>query len=1204
NMAYTNEEYYDILMVLGECHGQHVPYELKPRDVERRFFTCEQLIQRQQRKGFLQTLGEYSDLYLKTDVLLLADIFENFRDSCITSYGLDRSYYYALSNAMLKHTHVNFELLTDVDMVLFIECFCSTHEKPGKQEEKLLATLYNKKRYVIHYRNLQQCTRHGLRIAKIHRILQFAQSLWLREYIELNTNFKTLTKNEFEKILFKLMNNAVFGKTMENVRNHVDVKLLTKWEGRYSVEAMFTKLNFHSKSGFFENLVAIEIRKSRCGSCPGTYFSHCVSKICLYEFHHEYILPLFHEKCKIMYTDTDSLIYHVAGLTAKMYALRVESKSQNQRPPKSSEIHPESHVAKRAIDAPGCVLCKIRHNVMMCEKSADVSALTAVHRDEDCKVILLATARIIVADRHGNPHPVRALLPIPSLLLGAEVCSIILQEGLRKGSAVLRHDCYVDDIVTGAYTKGEVIAIQTEFCQLCMVGGFPLKKWTANHPKILFGISADHCLTDSRSWEHDSHATLGLQWHPVDDIFTFSIRSTVAKFTKREVLSETALKVCELAEATSISHDTVILHKQLGMKKLLIRWVPCLLTVDHKRDRVTISKQCLQMFQRNPDKFLCRFITVDETWIHYFSSETKEQSKQWTSPWNEPAPKKTKTVNNSFWSSSHLPRINLPTFDGSFDKWESFRDKFKSMIDNKRRFIMIHLQSIFNLPLLHKCFVNVRVLLDQGSVSMFSSKSLAQCLRLSRINRSVSITGINEAFEYREFLAEYEALSHIKEQTYYIPHHAILRDNSATTRLRVMFNASCHTSNGMSLNDPNAVMPISLRVYCRYRQNVLANLVDPRDTDYQRIVWQPTPGELLTVTYGIAAASYLALRVLDQLIDDKGAEFSLAEIPAEIPRIKKGDFCLQKWASNTTALLSDLDSADHDLAIHKVLQDDEHLKVLGILWNPKLDIFQFRVTVPSSPERTKNAQRLPCLHAINIPRWITYGSHCGASHSLDAFRALCELPNLECHCWTDFTITLAWLSQSPFQWKTFVANRVSAVQSFLSGVSWRPTHTNPTDCASCGLAPDTVPKNSPLSVLKPYMNEDGLIRIRGRLCRACLPRATRNPIVLRAHPLLVLIIQHHHLRTLHAGSQLMLKTDVRSVQHHLKQCIDLHTLTFEEMSTLLCQIEQHIIEGFWRSWSSNYRITACHPGDDDLTRVITVKTGRSDKRRTVFYPSR
>ncbi|KAG5311587.1 GVQW3 protein, partial [Acromyrmex insinuator] len=84
----------------------------------------------------IRTLGEYSDLYLKTDVLLLADIFENFRNSC----------------------------------------FCPTHDKPDKREDKLLTMLYDKQHYVIHYCNLQQCTRHSFRVSKIDRVLQFAQS--------------------------------------------------------------------------------------------------------------------------------------------------------------------------------------------------------------------------------------------------------------------------------------------------------------------------------------------------------------------------------------------------------------------------------------------------------------------------------------------------------------------------------------------------------------------------------------------------------------------------------------------------------------------------------------------------------------------------------------------------------------------------------------------------------------------------------------------------------------------------------------------------------------------------------------------------------------------------------------------------------------------------------------------------------------------
>ncbi|RLU19246.1 hypothetical protein DMN91_007803 [Ooceraea biroi] len=193
--------------------------------------------------------------------------------------------------------------------------FCPTRDKPpGKRQDKLLATVYDKKRYVIHYRNLQQCTRHGLRVTKIHRVLEFAQSPWLRDYIELNTRFRTAAKTDFKKNLYKLMNNAVFGKTMENVHNHVDVKLLTKWNGPYGAEAMIAKPNFHSCSVFSENLVAIEMRKLEVKFNKPIYVGMCildVSKVCLYEFHHEYMLPLYREKCKVTYTDTDSLIYHI-----------------------------------------------------------------------------------------------------------------------------------------------------------------------------------------------------------------------------------------------------------------------------------------------------------------------------------------------------------------------------------------------------------------------------------------------------------------------------------------------------------------------------------------------------------------------------------------------------------------------------------------------------------------------------------------------------------------------------------------------------------------------------------------------------------------------------------------------------------------------------------------------------------------------------
>jgi len=111
------------------------------------------------------------------------------------------------------------------------------------------------------------------------------------------------------------------------------------------------------------------------------------------------------------------------------------------------------------------------------------------------------------------------------------------------------------------------------------------------------------------------------------------------------VLDDWWMKVHEIAQTIGISKEGVgcILHEELDMKKLCVRWVPRLLTVDQKRTRMKISEQCLERFNKNKTDFACRFITMDEIWIHHYTPESKQQSKQWKEVGCS-APKNTRSV--------------------------------------------------------------------------------------------------------------------------------------------------------------------------------------------------------------------------------------------------------------------------------------------------------------------------------------------------------------------------------------------------------------------------------------------------------------------------------------------------------------------------------------------------------------------------------
>ncbi len=268
-----------------------------------------------------KTMKNYHDLYLKTDVLLLADVMTEFRKTCKKTYGLDALHYYTSPglawDAMLKYTEVELDLISDPNMYLMIEkgirggvssimkryskanhkylsdydpslpsqhimyldannlygwamskpqhhknfrwmkeeelkdwrskpCILKVdleypkelhgphNEYPSAPErlivgkvEKLIPNLNDKTKYVLHHEDLKLYLRLGLRLTKIHRGITFEEKDFMKSYIDLNTDMRTNGPTDFEKDFYKLMNNSVFGKTMENVRNRVNVKLVT-----------------------------------------------------------------------------------------------------------------------------------------------------------------------------------------------------------------------------------------------------------------------------------------------------------------------------------------------------------------------------------------------------------------------------------------------------------------------------------------------------------------------------------------------------------------------------------------------------------------------------------------------------------------------------------------------------------------------------------------------------------------------------------------------------------------------------------------------------------------------------------------------------------------------------------------------------------------------------------------------------------------
>ena len=176
--------------------------------------------------------------------------------------------------------------------------------------KKLVCNFHNKKKYVVHIKSLKQALNHGLK-KKIHRIIEFNQKAWLKPYIDMNTELIKLAKDDFEKDLFKLMNNAVFGKTMENIRKHRDIKLVTTDKKR---NKLVSEPNYHTINLISEDLSITEMNKTKVKMNKPIYLGLSIldiSKTLMYKFWYDYMKPKYSNEVKLCYMEMDSFIMNI-----------------------------------------------------------------------------------------------------------------------------------------------------------------------------------------------------------------------------------------------------------------------------------------------------------------------------------------------------------------------------------------------------------------------------------------------------------------------------------------------------------------------------------------------------------------------------------------------------------------------------------------------------------------------------------------------------------------------------------------------------------------------------------------------------------------------------------------------------------------------------------------------------------------------------
>ncbi|GBM02394.1 hypothetical protein AVEN_132343-1, partial [Araneus ventricosus] len=414
----------------------------------------------------------------------------------------------------------------------------------------------------------------------------------------------------------------------------------------------------------------------------------------------------------------------------------------------------------------------------------------------------------------------------------------------------------------------------------------------------------------------------------------------------------------------------------------------------------------------------------------------------------------------------------------------------------------------------------------------------------------VSTVGLSKNPEllslYRDFKQEYEALGHMElvidnnepSTSYYLPHHGVFKPDKTSTKLRVVFNASALSSNGLSLNDIQMNGGLTqedlFSIVLRFRKHKFVSsvdirkmyrmiLVDPQQRDLQRIVWKNSENDtvktykLNTVTYGTTSAPYLATRVLHQLVKDEGQCFPLSatvldsdfymddvltgdDSLEEVTELQIQLICLlaragmelHKWRTNASNLRKTLETKDRDwndsLPEREAEEWERFLNSLHSInqlciprhvlceFPEKLEVHGFAVASEraygavvylKSSAGERNCVRLLCsksrvapLKSISVPKL----ELCAALLLAQLVkRVLCaiKLEINDIYLLSDSTIVLAWIQHEPWELKTFVANRIAAIQKLTKKEQWFHVSSgnNPADVLSRGLALEKLCNN-------------------------------------------------------------------------------------------------------------------------------------------------